>query len=258
MSVSSPFHPGPGQRAWVIGASHGIGAALCAELVASGCEVVASARGKEGLDALRDACGPGLSCLPMDVRSAEDWRRCAEHFERSGQRPDLVVYCAGTYTPMPVQALDADAMLAMVDTNLGGLLRGLPDMLELLGPRRQAHLLIVGSVAGYRGLPRALAYGASKAALIHIAEVLALELGARGPSVHIANPGFVHTRLTALNDFPMPAAISPEQAAAEIVAQLRAGAFELHFPRRFTRLLKCLQLLPHGVYIPLLRRLTRT
>ena len=107
-------------------------------------------------------------------------------------------------------------------------------MLPALLAQGHGAIGIVSSVAGYRGLPKALVYGASKAALINFAETLYLDLRPRGLGVYLINPGFVKTPLTDKNEFRMPALITAEEAAAEILAGLRAGRFEIHFPRRFT------------------------
>jgi NAD(P)-dependent dehydrogenase (short-subunit alcohol dehydrogenase family) len=121
-----------------------------------------------------------------------------------------------------------------------------------------AGIAFVASVAGYRGLPQALAYGPGKAALIQFAECLHLELAPRGIGVWVINPGFVATRLTAKNNFAMPALLTPEQAAGEIVAGFRTGHFEIHFPKRFTRIMKLLAALPYAWSFPLIRRFTGT
>jgi short-subunit dehydrogenase len=115
---------------------------------------------------------------------------------------------------------------------------------------------IVSSVAGYRGLPKALIYGASKAALINFAETLYLDLHPRGLGVYLINPGFVRTPLTARNDFRMPHLIDADQAAREIVAGIEHGDFEIHFPKAFTRQLKLLRLLPYRLYFAAVRRAT--
>ncbi len=117
-----------------------------------------------------------------------------------------------------------------------------------------AHLGLVASVAGYRGLPNALAYGPTKAALINLAEVLYLDLHPRGIGVSLINPGFVETPLTAQNSFHMPALMRPEDAAAAIVDGWGRGDFEIHFPKRFTRMLKALRPMPDGLYFSAIRR----
>ena len=129
-------------------------------------------------------------------------------------------------------------------------------MLPHLLAQRGGHLSLVSSVAGYRGLPKALAYGPTKAALINLAETLYLDLAPLGIGVSIVNPGFVRTPLTAGNEFHMPALITPEQAAREILAGLARGKFEIHFPKRFTRWLKLMRHLSYGAYFAAVRRST--
>ena len=129
-------------------------------------------------------------------------------------------------------------------------------MLPGLLAQRSGALGIVASVAGYGGLPKALVYGASKAALINFTETLHLDLRPRGIGVYLVNPGFVATPLTARNQFRMPHLVSAEDAARAILAGLAAGDFEIHFPRAFTRQLKFLRLLPYRLYFALVRRAT--
>jgi NAD(P)-dependent dehydrogenase (short-subunit alcohol dehydrogenase family) len=121
---------------------------------------------------------------------------------------------------------------------------------------RAPHLSLVSSVAGFRGLPHALAYGPTKAALINLAETLYLDLHDRGIGVSVINPGFVETPLTAQNRFRMPALVSVETAADAILAGWRAGRFEIDFPKRFTRVLKLMRLLPDRLYFAAVRRAT--
>jgi short-subunit dehydrogenase len=123
--------------------------------------------------------------------------------------------------------------------------------------RGTGHVSLISSVAGYRGLPRSLAYGPTKAALINLAESLYADLSPRGLGVSLINPGFVQTGLTAQNRFPMPALITAEQAASEILRGWERGRFEIHFPRRFTRVMKLLQWLPYSLYLPLVSRMVK-
>jgi len=172
---------------------------------------------------------------------------------------DGMVYCAGHYTPMDADAIDLDDMLRHVDINYVGALTLLDAVLPqmLLAPGRQPFVSLVGSVAGYGGLPRSLAYGPTKAALINLAQTLYLGLRDKGVGVSIINPGFVETPLTAQNKFRMPALLSPEQAAQQIVRGWEGGAFEIHFPKRFTLGLKLLSLLPYRLYFKLVGQLDR-
>lgn len=257
MNLCRPLAQPEQQCAWIIGASHGIGAALAHAFIALGSQVIISARDQHSLHAMAKRHPGRCQPLPLDVRDSQQWRAALDATDQHQPIPNLVVYCAGNYTPMSATELDSEQMLAMVDTHLGGLMRGLPGIIERLQRVDDPRLVIVGSVAGYRGLPRALAYGACKAAMIHMAETLAPELSPLGISVHIVNPGFVQTRLTAKNDFKMPAMLSPDQAAQAILTGLQRGDFEIHFPKRFTCWLALLRLLPYRLYFSLIRRLTR-
>jgi short-subunit dehydrogenase len=145
----------------------------------------------------------------------------------------------------------------IVDTNLLGPMRVLAATLPVLLRQRAGGIGIVGSLAGYSGLPRATAYGPSKAALINLCETLYIDLKPCGIAVYLISPGFVATPLTAGNDFKMPALIEADEAARAIVAGIERGAFDIHFPRRFSFMLKLLRLLPYRLYFAI-ARLIRT
>ena len=172
-------------------------------------------------------------------------------------RLDLVAYCAGHYKAQRAFNFDLAEMLKHQDINYLGALHVLDAVLPAMLARGQGHLSLISSVAGYRGLPNSLAYGPTKAALINLAETLYADLHPRGLGVSLINPGFVQTGLTAQNHFPMPALITPEQAALEIVRGWERGRFEIHFPRRFTRFMKVLQWLPYSLYLPLVTRMVK-
>jgi NAD(P)-dependent dehydrogenase (short-subunit alcohol dehydrogenase family) len=171
-------------------------------------------------------------------------------------RLDCVLYCAGYYQAMRGYALDVDDALRHMQVNYNGALYLLEAVMPQLLKQGGGHIGLVGSVAGYGGLPNSLAYGPSKAALIHLAETLYLDLKSRGIGVSIINPGFVQTPLTANNTFNMPALITPQVAATAILKGWAAGAFEIHFPKRFTLWLKVLRLLPYRSYFALVARVT--
>jgi short-subunit dehydrogenase len=161
---------------------------------------------------------------------------------------------------MRATEFDLTEALRHEDVNYTGALRVLagvlPAMIESARAGKPAHLSVISSVAGFRGLPKSLAYGPTKAALINLAEALYLDLHALGMGVSVINPGFVATPLTAGNDFNMPALITPEAAAAAIVQGWERGEFDIHFPKRFTRVMKWLRLLPYRWYFPAVRRVT--
>ncbi len=247
-----------GRRAWLVGASSGIGRATASALHARGAQVVVSARNAAALQEFA-AQHPGSQAVALDTTNRAAVQAAATELLAQGPL-DLVCYCAGTYQPLRATAFDLGAMLQHQQVNVTGALHVLdavlPALLQAARAGRPGHLSLVGSVAGYRGLPQGLAYGPTKAALIHLAETLYLDLHGLGLGVSVINPGFVETPLTAANEFPMPALVSPAQAASAIVRGWERGAFEIHFPKRFTHVMKLLRLLPYRLYFPAVRRMT--
>lgn len=252
MSLNPRLQDWQGRSAWLIGASTGIGRATASALHAAGARVTVSARQAGLLDAFV-AAHPGSRALALDVLDAPALKAAA-----TAVGPvDLCVYCAGHYRPMSATGFDLAEARRHLDVNYVGALNLLDALLPQLLAAGRGHLSLVSSVAGYRGLPKALAYGPAKAALTHLAEALYLDLHPRGIGVSVVHPGFVTTPMTAQNDFRMPAEISPEQAAHAMLAGWAAGRFEIHFPKRFTLLLKALRLLGDGAYFSLVSRTTR-
>lgn len=240
-----------GKRVWLIGASTGIGAALAQELARHGARLALSARNAAKLKALNIA---DALLVPCDVTDSVSLAVAHGNLLAALGGIDLAIYLAGDYQPMRAENFDLSAAEKIVAVNFLGAMRVTASVLPDL--QSGAGIAFVASVAGYRGLPNSLAYGASKAALIHFAECLSLELAPKKIGVWVINPGFVATPLTAKNTFKMPALISAEQAAAEIIAGLRTGNFEIHFPKRFSRAVKLLALLPYALYFRLIRRVT--
>lgn len=244
-----------GRLCWLVGASTGIGRATASALHARGARVVVSARNATALDAfVREH--PGSRAVVLDAADAGSVRAAAHEVLEPGVPLALAMYCAGHYLPQRATAFDLAEMLKHQQVNYVGALHLLDAVLPALLRQGAGHLSLVGSVAGYRGLPKSLAYGPTKAALINLAQTLYLDLHERGLGVSIVNPGFVETPLTAHNDFKMPALLTPEQAAEAILAGWAAGEFEIHFPKRFTRWLKALSHLGDGLYFRAIRRAT--
>ena len=242
-----------GKRVWLIGASSGIGAALAGELARRGVRLAISARNARKLQ--RTAINGALP-VPCDVTDTDSLAEARSTVLAALGGIDLVVYLAGDYVPMRASDFDLTRAEQVVAVNFNGAMRLAACVLPTL--HAGGGIAFVASVAGYRGLPKALCYGPGKAALIHFAECLHLDLAQQGIGVWLINPGFVQTRLTTRNDFTMPALLTPEQAATAAVDGFRTGRFEIHFPKRFTRVLKLLSLLPYRWYFPLIRRLTGT
>ena len=256
MSFLSPLNPPltdwTGKTVWMIGASTGIGRATAVALHQRGAKVIVSARKADALNSFVRQ-HPGSLALALDTTDGTAIQTAARQLLDLGPL-DCVVYCAGHYQAMRAETLDLPDMLRHIEVNYAGALKVLDAVLPALLARGNGHISLVGSVAGYRGLPQSLAYGPTKAALINLAETLYLDLHPKGIGVSIINPGFVATPLTAGNEFDMPALLTPEQAAQAIVAGWGKGAFEIHFPKRFTLWLKLLRILPNRLFFSLVRK----
>ena len=240
-----------GKRVWLVGASSGIGAAVAGELARRGARVALSAR---RIEKLNELAIPDALLLPCDATDTASITSARAALLASWGGVDLVIYLAGDYVPMRADDFDLAVAEKVIAVNFNGAMRLASAVLPDLNPG--GGIAFVASVAGYRGLPKALAYGPGKAALIHFAEILHLELAPKGIGVWVINPGFVATQLTAKNDFSMSALMTPADAALELVEGFRSSAFEIHFPKRFTRVMKLLAHLPYRWYFPLVRRLT--
>lgn len=254
MSLNRPLREWRGARVWIVGASSGIGAAVADLLLARGARVALSARSADGLERMASPHGSRALALPFDVTHGAAAVATMRQIVGEWGGVDFVLLCAGTHQPVRAWELDADSARRLVDTNLIGVFNCLQPVLQQLLHQQAGSIAIVASVAGYRGLPTALVYGATKAALINLAETLYLDLAPRGIGVFLINPGFVRTPLTDRNDFKMPALIGADEAARHILDGLARGAFEIHFPKRFTGWLKLMRLLPYRIYFALVRR----
>lgn len=244
--------------AWVTGASSGIGRALALKLVEKGFSVVVTARDHDKLVALQHAAkGPGrIIVLDGDVTDPEDMERLLAAIEYEHGTLALAVLNAGVYLPVHGEDLHREDFEKTFSVNLNGVVNCLLPAIRHMKARGQGQIAIVSSVTGYGGLPTSAAYGATKAALINLAESLKFDLDKQGIRIQIINPGFVDTPATKNNAFPMPALVKPEVAAERIVAGLNASGFEITFPRRFTYVLKLLRLLPYGAYFWAINRAT--
>lgn len=251
---------GPFQTAWIIGASTGIGAELAKRLVADGCRVAVSARGADRLRQLAETEeGDKIVPVPVDVTEpASVSAGFSDVTTAFSGTPDLVVISAGFFEPMKAADFSADLFRKHVDVNLMGVAQVLDVVLPSMLKAGRGQIAIVGSVSGYRGLPKAVAYGATKAALINMAESLRVELAPKNLVVQVVNPGFVDTPMTESNDFPMPHLMPVDKAVDAFMRGLKSGQFEITFPKRFTWQLKLLRILPYWLYFPLIRRATRS
>jgi len=244
-----------GKRVWLLGASSGIGAALGSLLLARGARVALSARNATRLAEVAAGAEQAL-VLPCDAADEASLRAAWDIVLATWGGVDVALYVAGDYAPMRAWELDTARARRMIEVNLFGAVSFAACVVPQLLRQGSGQIGFVASVAGYRGLPKSLIYGPTKAALINFAEALYLDLQPKGIGVRVINPGFVATPLTAQNDFAMPALLTAEQAALATVAGFAGSAFEIHYPKRFTRMMKLLAHLPYRIYFPLIRFLS--
>ncbi|QDY70714.1 SDR family NAD(P)-dependent oxidoreductase (plasmid) [Qingshengfaniella alkalisoli] len=240
------------RRFWIIGASSGIGAALAKELDRRGSKLVLSARDQEALSNLGADLRNEPVILPLDVSSRAELYAAGDVIGK-GQLSGILCL-ASLYDPSRLAEADPQKCQDIVAVNLLGSIH-----VSQLAPRllrKHGKLVLFGSVAGYFGLPRGQAYSATKAAIINLAETLQVEM-APDIDVRLVCPGFVKTRLTDKNEFQMPALVDADQAARDIVEGLARSGFEIHFPKRFTFVMKLMRALPYWLSLRLARRLAR-
>ncbi len=243
----------PWRLVWITGASTGIGAEIAKQLAAQGVKVAISARSVESLyEVAREQ--PSITIFPLNVTKAADVASTFAEIEKAHGPIDLIISGAGTYTPASAADFRVENFMRMYEVNYLGVIHVLAASLPTFRARRAGHLSWIASVSGYRGLPKAAAYGPTKAALINLAESLKPELERDGVTVSVINPGFVRTPMTAQNDFEMPFLMEPAEAARATIEGLAKGKFEVAYPGRFVAILKIARLLPYGLYFWLIRK----
>lgn len=247
------------QTIWLTGATSGIGKAFTVYCLQKGKRVIATGRSQQALEHLAESAGAlseQLLCVAADVADPKTITAAYQHIKSVWGVPDMVIANAGTHINMPASSITFEECRHIIETNLTGavatLLAPLPDMLS----RGSGHLVGVGSLSSYRGLPLAAAYGASKAGLNNFLQSLRYDVETYGISVSAVNPGFVETPLTARNTYPMPLIISAEDAAERIWEGLEKKKMEIHFPPAFSWCCKLLRILPYPLYHAIIRRFT--
>ena len=239
----------------ITGASSGIGYSLAQKMSTQGWRVSAIARRYEKLTELQQRAD---SILPFaaDVSEAKQIKSALLKAEKASGPVDMAILNAGIYTPINAKSFSSETFVKQMQVNYFGIIHCLDHLLPAMLARGSGHIALMGSVAGYRGLPKSAAYGPTKAAIQNLAESLYFDLNPNGIKLQVINPGFVETEATAVNDFVMPNLISSDMAAQYVIQGLKEDIFEISFPKSFVRKLKFLRLLPSHVYLSLTSKLT--
>lgn len=255
-ALNQPIKSWVGKRVWIVGASSGIGASLAHALLDAGAWVTVSARRQ---DALAEVAGarPHAYVVAFDASDITAWSEAFDRTIAAMGHIDLVIFGAARYDPTHSWTLDIDQVEKSYDLNVVGVYQGLSVLVPYLLKRGEGGLAVIASISAYTGLPKALIYGATKAALNNLTETLYFELAPKGLSVYLINPGFVETPMTAANDFDMPGLMKPVDAAKAIVAGFERGNFEIRFPKIFTGALRFLSFIPDRWRFPLLHKITK-
>lgn len=232
------------KRYWLIGASAGLGRALAHQMSRAGCELIVSARSADDLNALVDELPGKATAFPLDVSDRETVEKAAEEIGEI----DGMVFMAGVYWPLGATEWDGEKNELMGDINYLGAMRAVGAVLPAMLAKKAGHIVLPGSLSGYRGLPGATAYGSSKAAVMYLAESLHADLKGTGVLVQVINPGFVKSRLTEKNDFAMPMIMEPEDGAREIFQHMGTDRFKTGFPWVMSTLFRATQFLPDWAY----------
>jgi short-subunit dehydrogenase len=257
------------KNCWILGASSGIGFELAKKLCKNGYNVIASARSLENLNLLKTSIEDEkkssqnpqnfgeISVENVDVEDYQSLKNTWQNILAKNHKIDLVIFASAIYEQMDLRDFDLELAKKIMHVNFDGFLNFLHLVVPHFMENKSGHIATIASVAGYSGLPKSLTYGASKSAMINLCEGIYPELKAHNISLSVINPGFVKTRLTAKNKFPMPFLISQEQASDYIYQGLMARKFEIHFPKKFTFILKFLRIIPYKIYLPIVNNIYR-
>ena len=239
---------------WITGASSGIGKALAIKFANEGWIVAASARRENLLQEL-NKINENIYSFPLDVTDINQCKIVFESIVEKFKNIEISIFGTGMHDPKSEKEFNLEKIKKIMEVNYFGTMNSINSVYDYYNNKKSGQISIVSSVAGYRGLPAAGAYCASKSALTSFAESFHFEMKRKNVRVSLVSPGFIKTPMTDQNDFPMPMIKSPEFAANEIYKGLTKNkGFEIHFPKTFTYFLKFLQMLPSGLYFKLVAK----
>lgn len=235
----------------ITGATSGIGQQLAIDYALAGWHVFACGRDQPRFA----AWGQERDNVTFVQFDATNKAETINRLQAIESKLDLIIFNAGVCEYLDEGKIVSELFERVFAVNFFGALHCMEGLTTQLVAG--CHLAFMGSSAAYVALPRAEAYGASKAALSYLARSLALDLESRGVTVSLISPGFVKTRLTDRNDFSMPMIIDVVSASAAIRAGLEKKQMEIHFPKKFSLLLKIIAMLPYRLQHRLVKKITR-
>jgi short-subunit dehydrogenase len=239
---------------WITGASTGIGKAVATKFAKNGWIVAASARRENLLNELKEI-NENIYPFPLDVTDIDKCKLVASSIINQFKNIDICLFGTGMHDPKSEKKFNLEKVREIMEVNYFGTMNSINSIYDYFSEKKNGQISIISSVAGYRGLPAAGAYCASKAALTSFAESLNFDMQMKNVRVSLVSPGFIKTPMTDQNDFPMPMIKTPEFAANEIYKGLTVKkSFEIHFPKAFTYFLKFLQILPSSIYFKLVSK----
>ena len=239
---------------WITGASSGIGKALAIKFANEGWQVAASARRESLLKELSNQY-TNIQSFPLDVTDSDKCKSVFKDIIEKFENIEICVFGTGIHDPQSEKKFNLEKIKKIMEVNFFGTMNSINSVYDYFGQRKVGQISIISSVAGYRGLPAAGAYCASKSALTSFAESLHFEMKRKNVRVSLISPGFIKTPMTDQNDFPMPMIKSPEFAADQIYNGLiKKSGFEIHFPKAFTFFMKFLRILPNSIYFRFLEK----
>ena len=239
---------------WITGASSGIGKALAIKFANEGWIVAASARRENLLQDLNKE-NSNIHSFPLDVTNIDQCKSVFKNIIEKFNDVEISIFGTGIHDPKSEKEFNLEKIRKIMEVNYFGTMNSINSIYDYYNDKKSGQISIISSVAGYRGLPAAGGYCASKSALTSFAESLHFEMKRKNVRVSLVSPGFIKTPMTDQNDFPMPMIKSPEFAAEQIYTGLvNKKSFEIHFPKTFTYFLKFLRILPNSIYFKIVEK----
>ena len=242
------------KKIWITGASSGIGRSLAIKFANEGWKVAASARRENLLKELSNKY-PNIESFPLDVTNINKCNSVFKEIIEKFENIEICVFGTGIHDPESEKEFNLDKIKKIMEVNFFGVMNSINSVYSYYNEKKSGQISIISSVAGYRGLPAAGAYCASKSALTSFTESLYFEMKRKNVRVTLISPGFIKTPMTDQNDFSMPMIKSPEFAAEQIyLGLIKKKRFEIHFPKAFTFIMKILRILPNNVYFKIMEK----